>query len=718
MLLEGLNEQQQEAVTTTEGPLLIIAGAGSGKTKALTHRIAYLIIEKHIHPLNVLAVTFTNKAANEMKDRLARLLAGAPGQGGTLPHMGTFHSICVRILRKEIHRLGYENSFTIFDTADSLAVIKMILKDLKIDEKQNTPKSMLNAISKAKEQLLNAKQYANIATTRFAETVAEVYIQYEKKLFAQSALDFDDLIMKTIILFTLEPEVLEKYQDLYRYIHVDEYQDTNHSQYTLIQLLADKYKNICVIGDDYQSIYSWRGANMGNILNFEKDFPGAKVIKLERNYRSTDMIIEAANEVIKNNKLKTDKTLWTDKKTLEKICIIEGNNERHECDIAVQKMHYLMRTTPASYKDFAVLYRTNAQSRVVEESMLRHGIPYKIVGGVKFYERKEIKDILAYTRLINNPKDDVSLMRIINVPSRKLGDKSLQAIEEQARALGLPLYATIDHMLKRGEESSSQTKLKEFYKLIEDARTMSTTLGAGGIIKYILTTSGYKEYLKDGSEEGEERLRNVEELVSVASKYDGLEAGLSLTTFLEEVALVSDLDKINETDNAVTLMTLHSSKGLEFSYVFIIGCEENLFPHSQSLLSQDELEEERRLMYVGITRAREKLFLSYALSRMIYGDFQSNNPSRFLEEIPEHLIERFPERLSQTFRSLEKKQEDDQPAYNFDDVELEVGDHIMHKIWGEGSVISIQGNMLTVIFQDPSIGTKKIAATIAPIWRV
>ncbi len=749
--LKELNEPQRQAVTTTEGPLLIIAGAGSGKTKALTYRIAYLIREKGVDAKNILAVTFTNKAATEMKERIKALLV-EHGPYAVEPIVGTFHSVCVRLLRREAQNLGYENNFVIYDTADSEALMKKILKENQYDEKQYNPKTVLSHISRAKNSLINEQQYQNYVNSYFEEQVAKLYPIYQKELKKSQAFDFDDLIFRTIELFQKFPDILDRYQEQFRYISIDEYQDTNMAQYTFAQLLAEKYRNMCVIGDDWQSIYSWRGADMTNILNFQKDYPEAVVIKLEQNYRSTNVIVEAANHVIKRNNKRTDKTLWTDKVSDEKIVLIEAYDERDEGDRIIgiiqerikqsgqlppasyqaEKANSLQPTadsrdqeaanselrtlnSPLSFSDFAILYRTNAQSRIMEEAFLRHGIPYKIVGGVSFYQRKEIKDVLAYLKVIQNPADTVSLLRIINTPPRSIGPSTVSTLADYATKYDIPLFEAVH----RGTEmielpARAKTSLKAFYDFLLDGRTKRNEFPVSALLRYILQTSQYKDFLLDGTSEGEERWENVQELVSVASKYDQLEPAISLSTFLEEVSLIAQVDVLEEKkEDGVILMTLHNAKGLEFPYVFIAGLEEGIFPHSQSQWTENELEEERRLMYVGITRAKEKLFLLHARSRMLYGNYQNNLPSRFIFEIPETYMEstaQYKEKSAD--QSLRERITESKSARAFND-----GDKVIHKTWGEGIIVQTKGDVATIAFKDPKIGIKKLALNIAPLER-
>ncbi|HLB95555.1 MAG TPA: UvrD-helicase domain-containing protein [Patescibacteria group bacterium] len=618
--LAGLNEKQIEAVTTIEGPVLILAGAGSGKTKALTHRVAYLIKEKKISSHNLLVVTFTNKAAEEMILRINRLLGQkqnilAQRIPRLLPWAGTFHSICAKILRKEIELLGFSRSYTILDEDDSLAALKQAMDVLAIDKKQYNPKAIKNFISGAKNELLTPREYQKFAQGYFGEVVFSCYSQYQKDLKAGNLLDFDDLLMKTVELFRKSEEVLACWQGLFKYILVDEYQDTNHAQYVLIKLLAAKHRNLFVIGDDFQAIYSFRGANFRNILDFEKDYPRAKIIKMEQNYRSTAKIIQAAQKVIEKNVLKSEKSLWTANEEGLLPTVFEAGNEIEETDFILDEIEALK--TLNGYHQCVILYRTNAQSRILEEALLTRGIPYRLIGALRFYERKEIKDILAYLKLISNPLDKVSLRRIINVPPRGIGKIMQNA--------NIKIQNAFRH---------ANSKCKMFYQMMEDLRKAAKDLTVAGLINEVTQKSNYKDWLLDGTEEGEMRWENIEELKSVAQKSSSLEE------FLERVALVADIDNFDREAKAVTLMTLHNAKGLEFPIVFMVGMEEGLFPHANSLLDPADLEEERRLCYVGITRAQKRLYLTYALSRMLFGSFQANAPSRFLGEIPKELLER------------------------------------------------------------------------------
>ncbi|MFH1218292.1 MAG: DNA helicase PcrA [Candidatus Peregrinibacteria bacterium] len=727
-ILDDLNDKQVEAVTHFSGPLLVIAGAGSGKTRALTHRIAYLIKERGVSPWNVLAVTFTNKAANEMKGRIAKLLGKnrvpkSYEEVRDLPTVGTFHSVCVRILRKEIHKLDFENSFAIYDVADQQILMKRLMEDMNIDSKSVNPKAVLSHISNAKNQLIGASEYRSYASDFFTQKVSEIFPEYQAALRKSNALDFDDIIMMTVELFQKFPDVLDQYQERFKYISVDEYQDTNKAQYLLIKLLAEKYRNICVIGDEDQSIYSWRGATIQNILDFEKDYPEAKVVVLEQNYRSTQIILDGAHGVIEKNTSRKNKKLWTEKVGGDKIKHFLTDNERHEAEMIAQEVLELEgKSEAAVYSGYVVLYRTNAQSRVLEEVFLRYGIPYKIVGGIRFYERKEVKDVLAYLKVIQNPNDSVSLMRIINVPARKIGAKTMEVLRDFAMKNNLSLF---NAMLLAGEvegiSASKAEAIEKFVKLIKDLQDKNREFPASGLIKHVVNRSGYKKMLDDGSVEGEARIENIGELVSVASKYDALEAGMSLNIFLEEVSLISDIDQVDDEDNAVTFMTVHSAKGLEFPCVFIAGLEEGVFPHNRSMMDREEMEEERRLMYVAMTRAKEKLYLLHARERMLYGESRSNAPSQFLADISEELVEaNFGGHGARLHLSISDI--DDRPVpVELDkgvDIELATGDKVSHNSFGEGIVVDIKGGVATVAFDDPGVGVKKLALSVAPLIKI
>lgn len=727
---------QCEAVTTINGPMLVIAGAGSGKTRALTHRIAYLIKERGVSPWSILAVTFTNKAAGEMRRRVAKLLGAPPSaaeagfpaadeEAPDMPTIGTFHSVCARILRKHIHLLDYENKFAIYDPSDQLILLKHIYKDLQINDKEINPRAVLNHISNAKNRLLTPKEFEATADSYFAEKVARMYHLYQNGLKKNNALDFDDLLMKTIELLKTFPEILDRLQEKFKYIHVDEYQDTNHAQYVLTNMLAAKYRNICVIGDHDQSIYSWRGATIQNILDFEKDYPETKVVKMEQNYRSTQMILDAAHAVISRNKKRRDKKLWTLRAGGEQVRLFVAENERHEGELCACEIQNAVKGhEKPDYRDFVVLYRINAQSRVLEEVFMRYGLPYKIVGGVRFYERKEIKDLLAYLRLIANPSDTVSLLRVINIPHRQIGPKTLEKAQTFANTRQCSFFEAMNRAQEIPELADvKKERLEKFVKLIKRLQKKNTEFPAAALIKFVLDESGYKKFLDDGSVEGEARLENAAELVSVASKYDRLEPGMSLNVFLEEVSLIADIDTLDEKDNSVTFMTLHSAKGLEFPRVFICGLEEGLLPHAQSVFSPEELEEERRLFYVGATRAMDKLYLLYAKNRMLYGETQDVIPSQFLEDIPRELLQLPEDRFAAAYggrRAHVNKEMFGAKPIPAEKVfqEFSDGDKVLHKTFGEGVVISAAGGIVTVAFKDPKYGIKKLAVAIAPMEKI
>ncbi len=720
-ILENLNEKQVEAVTHFTGPMLVLAGAGSGKTKALTNRIAWLIQEKSVAPWNILGVTFTNKASEEMKNRVTKLISGE--RLNYVPTIGTFHSVCVQILRRNVHKIDHENSFVIYDTADQGILMKRVMQDMGFDPKKINPKAVLSHISNAKNQLISPTEYRNYANEHFTEKVANIYPVYQKMLMQNNAMDFDDIIMKTVQLFEKFPEVLEEYQEKYKFILVDEYQDTNRAQYILIKLLAEKYKNICVIGDVDQSIYSWRGATVQNIMDFEKDYPNTKVIILEQNYRSTQIILEGANEIIKKNTKRKEKNLWTNRKGGEKIKHWLADNETHEAQLIAQEIgKNMIGTEYQNYKDFVVLYRTNAQSRVIEESFIKYGIPYKIVGGVRFYERKEIKDIVAYLRVIQNPNDSVSLMRIINNPSRKIGSKTIESVRNFASKNDLSMFKSMLLAGEIGEINQGKSEsIDRFIGTIKDLQKLNSQLTASALIKNTIELSGYKKMIDDGSVEGDARMENISELISVAQKYDQLEPGISLNILLEEISLISDIDMVDNSDNAVTLMTVHSAKGLEFPYVFIAGLEDGIFPHSRSLMERDELEEERRLMYVAMTRAMDCLYFLNARSRMLYGEPKVNAPSQFIAEINENLIE-----ANFGTRSIRKHIPIHEMGKRPIPIELEkgveialgIGDKIEHTIFGKGILVDVKGGVGIVSFEDPKVGVKKLALSIAPLKKV
>lgn len=716
-ILDSLNDQQKKAVLTTEGPVLMLAGAGSGKTKTLTHRLAYLVQEKKINPANILAVTFTNKAAGEMRRRVARLLSFDENNTQYMPFLGTFHSIANRILRREAAEIGYSSSFLIYDSADTHALIKSIIKKLKLDEKKITPSAVANIISSAKNELITAGEYKQYASSRLQEIAAQIYPIYQKELQKAEALDFDDLIMKLVVLLTENPQIQKKYQQQFKYILVDEYQDTNHAQYKFIQILASQHKNICVVGDDWQSIYSWRGANYENILNFEKDYPTAKVIKLERNYRSTQRILDAAGSVISRNTARSEKKLWTKAEQGDLIHIVQVRDELDEGRYIIDTIKKLIQEdSRLGLHDFAVLYRTNAQSRSLEEAFLRQGISYQIIGGVRFYERKEIKDVMAYLRYIYQPNDQISLQRIINIPPRGLGQKSIEKFFDYAAKYELPIFdAMAQASVISGISSKAADSLMKFASEISSLRNYSQKLVISEFIELVLKRTGYQDYLDDGSISAAERVENVRELLSVAKAYDNL----SLEDFLSEISLISDLDSMKEGGGAVTLMTLHSAKGLEFNTVFIIGLEEGIFPHSRSFFEPTELEEERRLCYVGMTRAKQRLFLVNASARLLYGSTQHNVPSRFLSEIPADLVEH--SGAVNTMAQLTPSQSGfnqydgvDEPFFDLPD--LEIGDSVFHGSFGEGKVIAISNQEAIIRFA--KVGKKTLNLSFANLKKL
>ncbi|MEH7245364.1 DNA helicase PcrA [Neobacillus niacini] len=746
-LLNGLNPEQQSAVKATDGPLLLMAGAGSGKTRVLTHRIAYLIVEKRVNPYNILAITFTNKAAREMRERIRNMM------GGTAEEIwiSTFHSMCVRILRRDIDRMGFNRNFTILDTGDQQSVIKGILKDKNLDPKKNDPRALLGAISSAKNELIDPEEYAKTAGGYFEQTVSDVYTEYQKRLRKNQALDFDDLIMKTIQLFQRVPEVLEYYQRKFQYIHVDEYQDTNRAQYMLVKFLANRFKNLCVVGDSDQSIYRWRGADIANILSFEKDYPDAKVILLEQNYRSTKRILLAANKVIENNVTRKAKNLWTENPEGNKLVYFRADSEQGEGQFVAGKIKELTREGGYKNSDVAILYRTNAQSRVMEEVLLKSNIDYSIVGGTKFYDRKEIKDMLAYLRLISNPDDDISLQRIINVPKRGIGASSVDKMADFAAMHDISIFQALDSVELLGLSPKITKGAREFRDLIKNYTNMQEFLSVTELVEDILDKSGYREMLKaEKSIEAQSRLENLDELLSVTKNFEEVSEDKSLVAFLTDLALVADIDSLDddgEKTDAITLMTLHSAKGLEFPVVFLIGMEEGVFPHSRSLMEEAEMEEERRLAYVGITRAEQTLFLTNAQMRTLYGRTSMNPASRFISEIPEDLLDGVePEkRVNSSFSSrgtaFGRRTSGMSAGTSFgtasgtpvtrkpvmrpiasttggDTFGWRVGDKAEHGKWGVGTVVSVkgegEGTELDIAFPSPT-GIKRLLAKFAPI---
>ncbi|MCY7810683.1 DNA helicase PcrA [Bacillus spizizenii] len=729
-LLSGLNPVQQEAVKTTDGPLLLMAGAGSGKTRVLTHRIAYLMAEKHVAPWNILAITFTNKAAREMKERVESIL----GPGADDIWISTFHSMCVRILRRDIDRIGINRNFSILDTADQLSVIKGILKERNLDPKKFDPRSILGTISSAKNELTEPEEFSKVAGGYYDQVVSDVYTDYQKKLLKNQSLDFDDLIMTTIKLFDRVPEVLEFYQRKFQYIHVDEYQDTNRAQYMLVKQLAERFQNLCVVGDSDQSIYRWRGADITNILSFEKDYPNASVILLEQNYRSTKRILRAANEVIKNNSNRKPKNLWTENDEGIKISYYRGDNEFGEGQFVAGKIHQLHSSGTRKLSDMAILYRTNAQSRVIEETLLKAGLNYNIVGGTKFYDRKEIKDILAYLRLVSNPDDDISFTRIVNVPKRGVGATSLEKIASYAAMNGLSFFQAIQQVDFIGVSAKAANALDSFRQMIENLTNMQDYLSITELTEEILDKTEYREMLKaEKSIEAQSRLENIDEFLSVTKNFEQKSEDKTLVAFLTDLALIADIDQLDQQEeesggkDAITLMTLHAAKGLEFPVVFLMGLEEGVFPHSRSLMEEAEMEEERRLAYVGITRAEQELYLTNAKMRTLFGRTNMNPESRFIAEIPDDLLENLNEKKETRAPSARKMQPRRGPVSRpvsyasktgGDTLNWAVGDKAGHKKWGTGTVVSVkgegEGTELDIAFPSP-VGVKRLLAAFAPI---
>ena len=694
MNLEYLNDRQREAVLYGDGPLLILAGAGSGKTSVLTKRVAYLIKERNVSPKNIVAITFTNKAAKEMKERIIKEV----GKEGYDIQISTFHSFGLRIIKENYEKLGYEKNFTIIDSDDSLTVVKKILKEMGIDSTRFNPKFIKNQISSCKNEMVTPEKYKNLVNDELSDITYKVYKKYQDTLLRNNSLDFDDLLIKPIELFNKYKEVLENYQELFKYVFIDEYQDTNEAQYILSKMISAKYKNICVVGDDAQSIYSWRGANFKNILNFEKDYKNAKVILLEQNYRSTKTILNAANSVIKNNINKKDKNLWTDNSIGEKIKYVRTNDEKDEASYVTREIRNLVNNG-VSLDDIAVLYRTNAQSRTIEEGFLNSNIPYKIVGAFAFYSRKEIKDLLAYLKLIYNTKDDVSLMRIINYPKRKIGAKTIENLSMDALLNGTSMFDVI-----------SSGKELEFKKLILEMKEKSEVLSLTETIDMVLDKSGIKSELEsEHTLEADIRLENLNEFKSITKTFEEESGIASLEDFLNEVSLVSDVnDQKNDNSPKVTLMTIHAVKGLEYKYVFVIGMEENIFPHINSCEEDGGIEEERRLCYVAITRAKEKLYLVNALRRMLYGKTSVNMPSRFINEIDKDLIDA-PEKKIVNMKFNKKE------AFN-DDNGLKTGDNVIHDIYGPGVVVNVDKSIATIAFK--SQGIKKLMKNHKSIKKV
>ena len=715
-LLEGLNPEQRRAVETTDGPLLIQAGAGSGKTKTLTHRIAYLIATGRATPYNILAVTFTNKAAKEMRARVAGLLGENAENRSFMPYMGTFHSICVRLLRQDGEHIGIPKSFVIFDESDRQAAVKQASKQLMLDEKSFTARALSGLISGAKNELVTPAEYTGTANSPSQKAAAQVFPIYERALKDAGALDFDDLISRTVQLLQTKPEIRAKWTNQFKYIMIDEYQDTNAAQYKLVKLLTGEQKNIAVVGDDWQSIYSWRGADFRNILRFEQDYPGCTVIKLEQNYRSTKHILEAAHAVITKNQQRSDKQLWTAAGNGLPVQLLQVANERAEGDALIRRIRNGVDSGQRKFSDYAVLYRTNAQSRSIEEAFVHYGVPYRVVGGVRFYDRKEIKDVIAYLRLIFQPEDRVSFERIVNVPARGLGAKSILNFGGWLRHEGLTLETGLLRVNDCPDLTPKAKKaLFELGEMLVSLRTVMQDASVSGLIDSLLRRINYLQSLDDGTPQGEARQENVKELLSVAQEYQ--EVGLD--GFLEEVALVSDLDGADFSGEAVTLMTLHAAKGLEFPVVFMIGMEETIFPHSRALYDQSEMEEERRLCYVGMTRARQELYLTTANGRLLYGGVQHNPPSRFLSEINADFVQNDPY-ASESFAAPPQPFTPQTPASTSNKPryvpELNEGDGVRHPQFGMGTVLELEGDTATVYFRGK--GTRKLNIAFAPLEKL
>ena len=763
-LLTGMNDKQAEAVQTTEGPLLIMAGAGSGKTRVLTHRIAYLIDEKMINPWNILAITFTNKAAREMRERAMAL---NPATSETL--IATFHSMCVRILRREADHIGYNRNFTIVDPGEQRTLMKRILKNLNLDPKKWNERAILGTISNAKNDLLDEVAYEHQAGDMYTQIVAKCYKAYQEELRRSEAMDFDDLIMMTLRLFDKNPDVLAYYQQRYQYIHVDEYQDTNHAQYQLVKLLASRFKNICVVGDADQSIYGWRGADMQNILDFEKDYPEAKVVLLEENYRSTKKILQAANEVIKNNRNRRPKKLWTQNDDGEQIVYYRANDERDEAVFVASTIDNIIREEGKNFKDFAVLYRTNAQSRTIEEALLKSNIPYTMVGGTKFYSRKEIRDVISYLNLIANPADNISFERVVNEPKRGVGPGTLEKIRTFAYEQNMSLLDASANIMLSPIKGKAAQGVYDFANMILNLRDQLDGLSITEAVEAVLDKSGYLDALSmQQTLESQARIENIEEFMSVTKNFDETntdgtedETGIDrLGRFLNDLALIADTDDGDMEAAEVTLMTLHAAKGLEFPVVFLIGMEEGVFPLSRASEEPDELEEERRLAYVGITRAEEILFLTNANTRTLFGKTNYNRPSRFLREISDDLLQyqglarpanssfgvRYTKNEPTQFgqgmslqQALQSRKANAQPqrrssAQTFSKAtgglpfgkmsdsnntatDWEIGDIAHHKKWGDGTVLEVTGSGKTqeLKIKFPEVGLKKVLASVAPI---
>ena len=725
-LLRGLNDRQKKGVLHTEGPLLIIAGAGSGKTRVVTTKIAFLIKEKNIYPSNILAITFTNKAAREMKDRVAKLL----NTDVESMWIGTFHSICVRILRRHIDRLGYERSFTIYDRDDQKTLIKECIREKDIDKEMYKDAYVLSRISDLKDRGTSPQEYINESLGDFRESnIAQLYDLYQKKLKKYNSLDFDDLIIKTVEVLEKNLDILEKYQEQFKYVFVDEYQDTNKIQYRLVKLLSDKYRNISVVGDDNQSIYSWRGADIRNILEFEKDFKGGETILLEQNYRSTQNILDVANRVIENNEDRREKRLWTEKKEGNHVIYRQLEYSDEEASYIAEKIHHLKYKGYRS-SDIAILYRTNAQSRVFEEMFMRESIPYKIVGGLKFYDRREVKDIIAYLKLIENPSDNISLKRIINTPKRGIGNSTMEKIEAMAGEEGISIYELLLDMENSSLSTRVVTKVKDFRDMINLLMAKKEIMGLKDFIEEVISSIGYIEDLKKSNTvEDRTRIENIREFITVALNFEKTSDNPSMEEFLGSVSLLSDVDKTIDEENLVTMMTVHSAKGLEFKNVFLVGMEEGLFPISRSLDKEEDLEEERRLCYVAVTRAEENLYITNAKKRTMYGNTSYTMPSRFIDEMGNSIeVEVARERQLERDELLkvsdytkpkkfEFKEKKIERKNNIDGEIIKIGDKVEHKKWGIGTIVSIKpkdnDSEISIAFEKN--GIKRLLLSFAPI---
>lgn len=705
--LDGLNNEQQRAVETTEGPLLILAGAGSGKTKTLTHRIAHILDTNLANQYEILAVTFTNKAAKEMRERVASLLKRDNQDRAFMPYMGTFHGICVRMLRQDGEYVGIPNNFVIFDESDRLSLIKQLSKQQLIDEKQHTARAIGSIISTAKNDMISPAQYEGTASSPTQRVAAKLYPLYQAALREHAALDFDDLITSTVALLQNNPTIRYKLQDRFKYILIDEYQDTNAAQYTLIKLLINESQNICVVGDDWQSIYSWRGADFTNILNFEQDFPNACVIRLEQNYRSSKYILDAAHKIISRNTQRSDKKLWTKSTSGQPVNILPAYNERHEAERIIDAVQQAVANGNRRYSDVALLYRTNAQSRALEEQFVRFAVPYKMVGGARFYDRAEVKDIIAYLRLLYQPQDIVSFRRIINIPTRGIGKQSVEKFLQWRMQQGYSLDDALRQCSLAPLTPRAKNALRDFYELLQAFRLQMEHMQAASLLDVLIKRIDYYGYLNDGTLQADTRIENVKELLSVAKSY----SDVGVAGFLEEVALVSDIDNYAQDADAVTLMTLHAAKGLEFPVVYMTGMEESIFPHSRALFEQREMEEERRLCYVGMTRAKEELYLTYADSRILYGGKQHYTPSRFISEIDANYNHQSSSMgfFGQSTSAIQT----DEPRYVPD---IEPGDTVRHQQFGVGIVHELDGDVATIQFG--ASGIKRLNIGFAPLEKV